>query len=313
MATADQHAWVKAALGFDAAQAAEAARTQAAGSRAAPGPGANARVGNKPVDPALQTPQPGKKPNQALFLTEPGDPGDVRDTDINQGSIGDCFLLSSIGEIARIKPDMIKHMIKDNKDGTYTVTLYQRESGFWAGVKSAFSGPEFKPVQVTVDGNFPGPGSANAQPGQDNAGGKHEIWVQVIEKAYAKLHGGYSGIDHGGSPVDAMEALTGEAATEKSAGGWFGIGLADLEAAFKEGKPIVMNTPDKPTLPYNLVGDHAYMLENITLDGKGGAQIQLRNPWGTTQFQPPQLIPFDKLGDGIASIDIGGKLPDQKP
>ena len=81
------------------------------------------------------------------MAAETGDKSDVAETDINQGAIGDCFLLSSIGEIARIDPAVIKKMIKYNGDGTYTVTLYQRESGFWAGLASAFGDPSFTPVR----------------------------------------------------------------------------------------------------------------------------------------------------------------------
>jgi Calpain family cysteine protease len=274
-----------------------------------------AHVANKPVDPALQAPQKGVNANETLYGTETGDAGDIADTDVNQGYIGDCFLLSSIGEIAHVDPALIKHAIKDNGDGTFTVTLYEREGGVWGGVKSAFGHPSFKQVQVTVDGNFPAASSANPGATQDVVGGKKEIWVQVLEKAYAKLHGGYSGIKDGGSPTDAMEALTGEKADEKSTGGLFGgISLKDLLAAFNAGKPIVMNTPDtKKQLPFNLVPDHAYMLEDIAVDAKGKAQIKLRNPWGTTQLQPPLPIPLEKLHSGIESVDIGGTLPKDKP
>jgi hypothetical protein len=282
MMTTEQLAWLNEALGFD--------------HKAASAP---------PPAPPPQTPG-----NSTLYLKEPGDKTDVSDTDINQGYIGDCYLLSSIGEIARISPATIKKMIKDNGNGTYTVTLYQKQGGFWAGVKEAFGAdPEFKPVQVTVDANFPAGGSVNPQPGQDVVEGKKEIWPQIIEKAYAQLHGGYAGIKDGGHANEAMEGLTGKPASEKSSGGLFGVGLQDLLDAFKGGKPIVMNTPEKPNLPFNLVPGHAYMLEDIAVDQKGGATIKLRNPWGNTQLQPPMPIPFDRLSTGIDSVDIGGALP----
>ena len=50
--------------------------------------------------------------------------------DINQGQIGDCFLLSSIGEIALLWPSIaITNMIHVNSNGTETVTLYVASNG----------------------------------------------------------------------------------------------------------------------------------------------------------------------------------------
>ena len=53
-------------------------------------------------------------PNEALYLTEPGDTSAISIYDINQGQIGDCFLLSSIGEIALWHSADITNMIQIN-------------------------------------------------------------------------------------------------------------------------------------------------------------------------------------------------------
>ena len=310
MMSQEQLAWLKNELGFDTDAAAPAAVEAAPGAPEPPRGGAPEPPPPIGIPQPPAAPPPAQGPTPTLYLKEAGDKGEIADTDINQGTIGDCYLLSSIGEIARISPATIKSMIKDNGNGTYTVTLHKKDNGFWAGVKSVFGAdPTFSPVLVTVTADFPASGSVNAQPGQDTAGGKKEIWPQIIEKAYAQLHGGYSKIKDGGDPADALGELTGQAATSK---GPSGVGLKELQEAFKAGKPIVMNTPEKKGLPYNLVPGHAYMLEDIVVDPKGGASIKLRNPWGTTQIQPPQLIPFDKLSNGIDSVDIGGALPQQK-
>ena len=48
---------------------------------------------------------------QVLYLQETGDTSLISVNDINQGQIGDCFLLSSIGEIALWHPSAITNMI----------------------------------------------------------------------------------------------------------------------------------------------------------------------------------------------------------
>ena len=60
---------------------------------------------------------------QVLYLQEAGD-ASLISVDINQGQMGDCFLLSAIGEIALFHPSAIMNMITVNADGTETVTLY---------------------------------------------------------------------------------------------------------------------------------------------------------------------------------------------
>ncbi len=278
---------------------------------------------SKQPDLSQQTPQHTKDPNQELFLKEPGDAQDISDDDIHQGRLGDCYLLSSLGEIARINPAVIRQMVKDNGDGTYTVTLYKRKSGAGHFIAGALTGhPAMEPVKITVDGNFPtgtdeDKGSANQGADQDKVGSKKEIWVQVIEKAYAKLNGGYKEIS-GGHASDAMTALTGQDASESSMTGFLGIGGVsqdDLVKAFQAGKPVVLNTPKKDNLPFNLVGPHAYMLEDIVVGTDGKAMVTLRNPWGDNpgNANPLIKIKFEDLSKGITSVDIGGALPKPPP
>jgi Calpain family cysteine protease len=110
---------------------------------------------------------------QVLYLTEPGDSKAISVHDIHQGAYGDCFLLSSIGEIARVNPNFIKSMIQDNGNGTETVTLHSsRATDFLAT------------VEVTVNNTFDRYG-VNSGTTQDVVGDQKEIWPQVLEKAVA--------------------------------------------------------------------------------------------------------------------------------
>ncbi len=89
-------------------------------------------------------------------------------TDINQGSLGDCCLLASLGAIALYDPQLIRDMFVDNGNGTF-------------GVRFFVGG---QPVYVTVNRYLPiFDGTANS-----NINKSANIWVAMIEKAYAQLN-----------------------------------------------------------------------------------------------------------------------------
>ena len=53
---------------------------------------------------------------QVLYLQETGDTAAISVNDIHQGQIDDCYLLSSIGELALFHPSWITQMIRVNAD-----------------------------------------------------------------------------------------------------------------------------------------------------------------------------------------------------
>ena len=230
---------------------------------------------------------------QTLYLQEPGTATPISVDDIHQGQLGDCYLLSSIGEMALNHPGAISTMIHSNPNGTETVTLYTGPSGQVPGIGAT----AFKPVSVTVTNVFPSDSVDNGAT-QDVAGTQKEIWPQVLEKAVATLDGGYGVINEGGNPATAMEQLTGQSAIALSP---TGLSQNALQAFMAAGDLITMDTANKAGLPDNLIADHAYMLEKVTMSG-GSAMVQLGNPWGTDQ---PAPIPFSQLAKGIAEVDVG--------
>ncbi len=230
---------------------------------------------------------------QVLYLTETGDTAAISVNDIHQGQIGDCFLLASIGELAMFDPVLIARMIHANSNGTETVTLYEASNGRPPG----FGTTSFKAAAQTVTNSFP-TGAVNNGATQDVSGGQKEIWVQVLEKAYAQANGGYPGIQHGGNPCIAMEELTGHVAIPYRATGFT---AAILSADLAAGDLIVMDTANAASLPYHLVGNHAYMFDGVQAVG-GVAYARMSNPWG---FDQPSLIPIAKLGSAFAEVDIG--------
>jgi Ca2+-binding RTX toxin-like protein len=229
----------------------------------------------------------------ALYLQETGDTSVISVNDINQGQLGDCFLLSSIGEIALWHPGAIMNMINSNADGTETVTLYLAASG----QLPTYGTTSFKSTTVTIDNTFPS-NAVNNGATQDVVNGVKEIWVQVLEKAVATLDGGYNAIANGGSPMIAMEELAGQQTTWMSPSS---LTLQALQADAAAGDLIVMDTPSTGVLPYNLVNDHAYMFESVNVVN-GTPMVQLGNPWG---FDQPQAIPLAQLSSGVIEVDIG--------
>ena len=123
--------------------------------------------------------------------------GDVDPNDIDQGGVGDCWLMSSIACLAEF-PNTIQEIFGGQSDlsqeGSYTVRL--------------FDIPSKKFVQVTVDDRLAciqdTPGrllSASESPDQ-------EMWCPVLEKALAVHAGGWDHIK-GGQAHFGWALLTG--------------------------------------------------------------------------------------------------------
>ncbi|CAJ1401257.1 unnamed protein product [Effrenium voratum] len=136
-----------------------------------------------------------------LFATE-GEPclfARVSPRDIQQGYLGDCWLVSSMATLAEY-PDRVRSLFKQNtltEDGRYDVRLYDPTSEEWK--------------VVTIDDRLPfwqRPGKHGnlcfAKQTKEN-----EFWPCLLEKAVAKFVMSYHRIDGGFESV-AMEMLTGK-------------------------------------------------------------------------------------------------------
>ena len=117
--------------------------------------------------------------------------------DVNQGYLGDCYFLSSLGEVALKDPSAIENMIGSNGNGTYSVRFYVNG----------------KPDYVTVNSELPVMGGgyewANDSR-QEFANGTTDDWVALVEKAYAQLNA-QTNAPHGelNSASDSYEGITG--------------------------------------------------------------------------------------------------------
>jgi hypothetical protein len=239
-----------------------------------------------------------------LYLTEPGNASAISITDINQCTLGDCYLLSSIGELALWTPSTIANMIRDNGNGTYTVTLYENSNGSLINLGAQAPVTSFKAVQETVSTAFD-PRSVNSFNDPDIVNGQQEIWVQVLEEAVAQLYtpardpisAGYTLIGGGGQPIDAMEVLTGRSASFSGAN----LTAAQLMAYQAVGALVVYGTPEGDDAQLDLIGGHAYAFESITMVNNT-PMVQLYNPWGRGYYNAQHVEIF---------TPAAGFLPDQ--
>ncbi|MEZ0472768.1 C2 family cysteine protease [Luteimonas salinilitoris] len=244
-------------------------------------PGADATAGEvkNPCDDGDCRPIEGET---TPFAQGTGDPHAVAPNDVRQGQMNNCFLVAAMSAVAEQDPGAIEEMIRDNGDGTYTVTLHQYDKGGLFGIGSGW-----EEVQITVTAEFP---ESAAQASGDVADDAQEIWPQLIEKAYAQLTGGYGGFEAGGSPADALSALTGESADSRPPGD---LGFEDLQASFEDGDAITFLAPEtfegeaaQLAQEHNVVGWHTYSVSDVFVQD-GVQMVELRNPWGSGDVTLP--------------------------
>lgn len=115
----------------------------------------------------------------------------VEPKDVIQGSIGDCYFLSSISSTVTYYPEHIDELFLFNVNpvGLYVVRLFN--DGEWGN--------------IVLDDKFlcdKSGSPAFAKPHHT------EIWVMLLEKAWAKINISYENIDLGSS-LEGLVALTG--------------------------------------------------------------------------------------------------------
>jgi hypothetical protein len=218
--------------------------------------------------------------------------------DINQGAIGDCYFLASLAAVAQSNPEHLENAIKDNGDGTYAVTLYVYDDG-----ESCTE--DLHPRTVNITAQFPttpaGNDDANPDPGDIGHAhggdrswfglGRTELWVRLIEKAYAVINGGYANIADGGLVTNALEALTGQDYSYHGSGGR--LTESDIITRIGNGEALGTGTRNQASFDAlsdeltsfadenDIVAGHAYSV--VAADENG---ITVRNPWGSGASNP---------------------------
>ncbi len=206
-------------------------------------------------------------------------PGGPSYLDVQQGSVGDCWLTASLAEVAARDPSVIQSMF------TYEGTAVENHAT--VGVYAVrFYNASGTPSSVTVDTELPGGGNYYDHPvggpGAVNGSSQPVLWVALAEKAYPEANGaGIVSTSHPGSdsyaalavgdPAEALQAITGQPASDD------GINPSNAAAAWNAGKLVVLGT-NQPASS-EIVPSHAYAL--VGYNASSPQPFEVFNPWGT--------------------------------
>lgn len=265
-----------------------------------------------------------RKIDGKLFVDESGLPceedreGCIDANDVVQGGISDCYLVAALAAVADARPGLIQRMVRDNGDGTYTVTLYEYPDRRGDPTRR----------RVTVDSRFWVYGSGRPRyakfgdriaPGE--AGGRpdiREIWPMVIEKAYAQMHGGYGEIEYP-STQPAWRELTGRravyvplpsGATNEELRERIARHVASCEPVtftslgHDHDKKLLLSGPGGGRVR----GNHAYALRAYHEDD---GTVDLYNPHGKDHLERKSMAFIRRYFRHVRFIDLPGGCPSE--
>jgi hypothetical protein len=231
----------------------------------------------------------------AAFVKGTADVNAIDPNDVQQGQLGDCYLLSAMAAVARANPEAIRRLVRGpNADGTYDVTIYSDTGGVFS--------TEWTPKTVKVTPSFPSYASgapAFAERGDiDPAQGGPELWVMLIEKAYATVEGGYSDIE-GGYVSKAMTRLTGVESKTFEPSDYTDVQIAAtikyyLSANWAVGASAdwyIRDAYKEEARKKGIVLQHDYAV--VAIDDKK-MTIDLQNPWGSEHIKGLAISEFRK-------------------
>ncbi len=185
--------------------------------------------------------------------------------------LGDCWLLASLAALAQTQPTVLEQAITAHDDGSYTVRLYGEDA---AGVLSA--------EDVRVAGTIPM--TANGQDAYAQREDPGELWVVVIEKAFAAWKGGYGGL-HAGLPSHALTALTGRAASDTATAHKTDASLGETfrNNADAQRAMVAASRPNLNLDAGGIIPGHAHTI--LGVEGTGDrAMVTLRDPYA--EYEP---------------------------
>ena len=218
--------------------------------------------------------------------------GGMDPNDVQQGQLGNCWFMSAISSLSstqdlasRIYPSVF------NPFGVYSIRVTINNRDRW----------------VIVDDHIPCLGQ---RPSFSSSTEKGELWVMLLEKAMAKLHGGYQHLDGGYQAEEGdREAGPGVVYSDFSGGYAKYTAFAKTDIPTDELFTLIdeclemkgcgsvscgdENEAEKEKM--GIISYHEYSILDAVVSG-GQKFLRLRNPWGNTEWK-------GEYSDGHSSWD----------
>lgn len=222
-----------------------------------------------------------------------GDKALPRASSVRQGRLGDCWFVSRVAAIARANPRYARSMIRARSKGRYEVRLYVRMTD--GSVEQRW---------VPVTGRLP----RRAGLWTHYATSSDGKWVDLIEKAAAKVAGSYTRLagDASGTDLNGFELLLGVRGKHLASKDLSDRALLEtVSDALRSGKPIVAGSragDGARFKEHRIVPYHAYAISGVNLER---GTIDLQNPWGRRHVKALPVAEFKYL---YPSFQIGPEI-----
>jgi hypothetical protein len=188
--------------------------------------------------------------------------------DIDQGSLGDCYLINALGAVAHSSPTAIDNMFIYNGDNTWTVRFINHSNN--------------NAHYVSVDRYLP----VNRFNGQARFAGfgghfnnrNNELWVSLAEKGYVQV-----------SQIPGFRSNTKQIVNDYNniSGGFNSlavhhiIGVRPTAMRLTNELSVIRNiNTDKPMVI--AIGNHAYTISSYNHQTR---KFHIHNPWGHTHLE----------------------------